>query len=110
MIFLVRLVHGAISLFFLGCLAFVYYAAATRRRSRKLATVMGALVAEGAIVAINGGDCPLGSVHRRFGDERTFFELFLPRHLAQGAVPFLAAVTVMGFALVVLRSPNARPS
>jgi uncharacterized BrkB/YihY/UPF0761 family membrane protein len=46
MIFLVRLVHGAISLFFLGCLAFVYYAAATRRRSRKLATVMGALVAE----------------------------------------------------------------
>ncbi|MEX1255808.1 MAG: hypothetical protein WEE64_15870 [Dehalococcoidia bacterium] len=106
MIALVRLVHGLISLFFVSCLAFIYYAAATRKRGRLVAAAVAALVAEGAIVSANGGDCPLGTVHRRFGDEKTFFELFLPKRLADGAVPFLGGVAVLGVLLTALRPPK----
>jgi len=98
----------------MGCLAYVYYAALTRRRTRFLAVASGALAAEGAIVAVNRGDCPLGTVHRKYGDEKTFFELFVPRRAAKRAGPFLAAVTVLGFALVLARPPRrvreGRPS
>jgi hypothetical protein len=107
MVFAVRAVHSLFSVFFLSCLAYVYYAALTRRRGPLLAAAGAALLFEGAVLAANRGDCPLGAVHRRFGDERTFFELFLPPRAARMAVPFFAAVTVFGFVLAIARPPNS---
>jgi hypothetical protein len=106
MVLLIRLIHGAITAFFLGCLGYVYYAAISRRRSRLLAAAMVALAVEGVVVYGNGGECPLGPVHRRVGDDRTFFELFVPPQVARYAVPFLGAVAGFGMLLVVLRSPR----
>ena len=110
MVLLIRALHGAISVFFLSCLAYVYYAAITRQRSRRLAVVAGALVVEGVVVYANGGDCPLGPLHKRFGDEKTFFELFVPPHVARHAVPFFAAVAALGGLLVLLRPPSGASS
>ena len=104
-IFAVRSVHGALSLFFLSCLAYIYYAVVTRKRSRLLWFAIGALLLEGAVVSVNNGDCPLGTVHRRYGDDKTFFELFVPRRMADRAVPFFTAVAVLGLALLLVRRP-----
>lgn len=104
MVPLIRLVHGVLTVFFLVCIAFVYYSAITDESSLLLVVAVGALVVEGAIVVLNRGDCPLGTLHRRFGDETTFFELFLSATAAKLAVPFLGLVTVTGFLLLLLRA------
>lgn len=102
----IRALHTLLSLFFLSCLGYVYYAGIRRKRGRLLWGAAGALVLEGTVVSVNGGDCPLGPVHRRFGDEKTFFELFVPAPVARRAVPFFAAVAIAGFAMVLLRPPT----
>lgn len=102
MLLLIRAVHGLISAFFSGCLAYVWYCAVTDARSLWRALAIGALLAEGVIVTANGGDCPLGVLHRRAGDEKTFFELFLPNRAAAAAVPVLGSVTGVGFLLLLV--------
>ncbi|MEX0801323.1 MAG: hypothetical protein WD379_08910 [Dehalococcoidia bacterium] len=85
MVLAVRALHSLFSVFFLSCLSYVYYAALARKRGPILVAASGALLVEGAVLAANGGDCPLGRVHHRFGDDRTFFELFLaPRAAFRG--------------------------
>jgi hypothetical protein len=108
MVFAVRAAHSLFSAYFLSCLAYLYYAAVARKRGPALAIAGGSLLVEGAVLAANGGDCPLGTVHRRFGDERTFFELFLPARAAKAAVPFFTGVTVLGFLLALARPPRPR--
>jgi hypothetical protein len=78
MVFLIRAIHGLLSTFFLACMG-----SCTTRRSRMLIRRWfrrrRRSILEGAGVALNGGDCPLGGIHRRYGDEKAFFELLLPR-------------------------------
>ena len=101
MIALVRFIHGLITLFFLACLAYVYYAGIRNEEGLWSWLAMGALLAEGVVVALNHGDCPLGAIHRRFGDDRTFFELVMPRYVAKHAVPFMAGVALIGLVLLL---------
>lgn len=106
-VFLVRLLHGTITAFFLFCIGCIYYSAITGQRTRLLLPAIAAVSAEGVIVLANDGKCPLGRVHNRYGDEREFFELFMPRRFSQHAVPLLGAITVAGVAVALLRSSKA---
>ena len=103
-VLLVRLTHGIITAFFLTCIAYVYYAAITDSSSPLRWAAAAVLVVEGTIVTLNGGDCPLGFVHQRAGDEKAFFELFLSKRAAKLAVPLLGAVATTGIALLALRA------
>jgi hypothetical protein len=58
---------------------------------------------EAALVLSSGGNCPLGPVRRRLGDETPFFELFLPPRAAKLALPVLAGVSVLGAVLLAAR-------
>jgi hypothetical protein len=107
MVLLVRLMHGAITAFFTSCILYVYYAALRRKRGPILYGAIGALVVEGGVVMANGGDCPLGGVHRRYGDDRAFFELLMPQRAAKIAVPVLGAVAVLGIVLSLTRSRSS---
>lgn len=104
MILLVRTVHGVISAFFLTCIGVLFYAGVSGEQLVLGFAAAGALAVEGAIVGMNGGDCPLGQVHHRYGDERAFFELFLPSRLAKLAVPALGLVAATGTVRLVLRA------
>ncbi len=95
-IYLIRLIHGMITLFFLVCIAYIYYAAVTDRASLFAYAAVAMILLEGFVVILNKGICPLGTVHRKFGDNKTFFELFLPKSVADRAVPFLGCVAVIG--------------
>jgi gamma-glutamyl-gamma-aminobutyrate hydrolase PuuD len=46
----------------------------------------------------------LGFIHHKVGDEKTFFELLLPRKAAKQAVPVLGIIAGIGIALLLLRS------
>ena len=96
MIYLVRAIHGFITLFFLICIAYIYYAAITDKVGLIAYAAVVAVISEGLIVVFNKGICPLGSIHRKFGDDKTFFELFLPKPIAAAAVPFLGSVAAIG--------------
>ncbi len=78
MVHLVRLAHGLISTLFLSCLGYVYYCGVTDTRSIWLVLSVIALAGEGAVVALNGGDCPLGFLHQRVGDEKASSSCFSP--------------------------------
>ena len=88
--------HAALALGFLGAIAEVWRAALSGRRSRRTTAAAAALAAEGALVAANGGDCPLGPLGDRIGDEVPLFELVLPPRAAKAAVPVLGAVAAAG--------------
>jgi len=100
-VYLIRTVHGVISLFFLSCLAYIYYAGITDRPTMWAYFAVMALLVEGLVVFVNHGDCPLGIVHRKYGDQKAFFELFLLQYMAKRAVPFFAVVAAIGTVLLV---------
>ena len=102
-VLLIKVLHGLLSAFFIACITYVYYAGITRSTSPFVFIAVAALLLEGTIVLLNRGDCPLGAVHRRLGDEKRFFELFLPGRAAAVAVPFFAAVTAVGLLILLIR-------
>ena len=66
-----------------------------------------ALVGEGAVVAANHGDCPLGPLQDRLDDPVPLFELVLSPRMAKRAVPALGAFSAVGIALLA-RRPTER--
>jgi hypothetical protein len=99
--------HAAIAVGFLLAIAYVWWAAVTGRRGLLLRAAIVALTTEGALVAANGGDCPLGCVQARMGDPVPLFELVLSPRAAKNAVPVLGGVAALGIALVVARGRRA---
>jgi hypothetical protein len=89
-------------------IVYVWWCAVTRRRDRWLRLAIAALAAEGTVVAVNHGDCPLGPLQARVGDPVPLFELVLSPSAARRAVPTLGGVTAVGVLLLVLRGPDAR--
>jgi hypothetical protein len=98
-----RTAHAGISLVFLSAIAYVWWCALTRRRTRLLRVAVVALTCEGAAVAANRGDCPLGCLQERAGDPVPLFELVLSPRAAKRAVPTLGAVAAAGMALLAVR-------
>jgi hypothetical protein len=95
--------HGLIAAGFLAAIGYVWICAIRGRRGRLLAPALGALAAEGVLVAANRGDCPLGGLGERIGDPVPLFELALSPRAAKRAVPVLGAVALGGVALLALR-------
>lgn len=98
--------HGAITVAFLGAIVHVWWCALTGRRDRWLRLAVVTLVAEGAFVTANSGDCPLGPLQERLGDPVPLFELVLSPSAARRAVPTLGLITAAGLLLLVGRSPR----
>ena len=101
-----RVGHGLIGLFELGCLGYLWACALTRRRDRLLGATLFVLSVEGAGLAIGRGNCPLGPLQDRLGDPVPLFELVLPPPAAKAAIPVLVAVTLAGVLTLVSRPPR----
>jgi hypothetical protein len=98
-----RTVHAAIAAVFLTAIGYVWWCALTGRRDRPLRLAVTGLVAEGALVAANHGDCPLGPLQERLHDPVPLFELVLSPTAAKRAVPTLGLVAGAGIALLAVR-------
>jgi len=99
--------HAVVTAGFLGAIGLVWWSALTGRRGRMLKIAVGALLAEGALVTVNDGDCPLGGLQDRLGDPVPLFELVLSPRAANRAVPVLGMVTAGGLAVLAARSRSA---
>ena len=96
--------HGLIAIGFLVSIGYVWWCALTGRRGPLLRPAIVALVAEGVPVAANRGDCPLGPLGERIGDQVPLFELVLSPRSARRAVPTLGALTAVGLGVLAARS------
>lgn len=103
-VFVLRLIHGLFALYFILCLAYLYYAAIFSKIDILLVISVLSLGIEGFVVfAINKGDCPLIYIQRRIGDNTPFFNLLLPAKLAKQAIPTFAKIAWIGVLLVAIR-------
>jgi|SRR5271165_1761483 len=103
-----RFAHTAIAGMFLLSIAYVWWCALTGRRGRLLSVAVTALIGEGALVAVNRGDCPLARLQDRVGDPVPLFELLLPPPAARRAVPVLGGMTAAGLGLLARNRRNFR--
>lgn len=101
MIYLVRILHGIITAFFLTCIIYIYYAGITNQKTTLAYIAVAFIFIEGLVVSLNKGVCPMGPLHKMFGDQKTFFELFLPKKVAKKAVPFLGIIAAIGVLFVI---------
>jgi len=85
---------------FLSCIGYIYYSGFANRIDIFTYIAVGMILFEMVVIVINKGNCPLGVIHSKLGDDKTFFELFLPKTVAKRAVPVLGAVAVLGIVLL----------
>ena len=102
MFYSIRFIHGLITLFFLICIVYIYYSAIIDEVGGLTWAAIAMVLLEGFVVFFNKGVCPLGTIHKKFGDDKTFFELLLPKFVASKAVPFSGIVAAVGILLVFL--------
>ena len=100
-----RVFHAAWSVAGLASLGYIWACAARRQRDRRLWASGAFLSIEGLGLIVGGGDCPMGPLQERLGNQVPFFELVLPPRAAKAAVPILAGASVAGFIAVALRRP-----
>jgi hypothetical protein len=80
----------------------MYYASFTSTFNLFLLVAVASLAIEGFVVfVLNGGNCPLIHIQRRFDDDMPFFELFFPAHIASRAIPVFAAITWAAVAVLI---------
>jgi hypothetical protein len=103
-VLLTRVAHGLVTAAFLTSIAAIYVAAWRREAGALTLVAIAALCVEGVLVVMSGGNCPLGPVLRKLGDEKPFFELLLPHRVAILAVPALGAVTAVGIVFLAVRT------
>jgi hypothetical protein len=101
-----RVVHTVWSIAGMASLGYLWLCAIARRRDPALAAGIGFLSIEGVALAIGGGDCPMASRQRQWGDPKPLFELVLPGRAAKAAVPMLFGASVAGLVAVGLRPPR----
>ena len=99
-----RAAHALIAIGFLSSIGYVWWCALTGRRARWLRLAIAALAGEGVLIVTNGGDCPLGPLGDRIGDQVPLFELVLSPRAARLAVPALGGVTALGVGILAARS------
>jgi hypothetical protein len=99
-----RVLHGLLAALLLCCIGLVYLGAWTGRADVLTLLAVALLGIEGTLVLRSGGDCPLRPAFRWLGDDRPFFELFLPAHAARLAVPVLGGIAASGVVLLGLRT------
>ena len=110
LVFVWRAAHGAIAIGFLASIGYIWSCALARRRGPCLRLAVAAVLGEGVLVVANDGDCPLGPLGDRIGDEVPLFELVLSPRAARRAIPVLGAVTAVGLGVLAARPPaGVRP-
>lgn len=103
-ILLLRVVHTAFAVYFIGCIFYIYYVVLTLQINLLLWFAIISLSVEGFLVFIvNQGHCPLAPLQRKLEDPVPFFNLFLPENLAKRAIPFFTSITFLGVLLLIVR-------
>jgi hypothetical protein len=99
----IKLLHTAVWLFFAGSIAAIPLAGA-RCQFRWAAALIGLVLVECAVLAVNRGRCPLTDLAARYTEERTDnFDIYLPLWLARRNKTIFGTLFVVGTLFVLGR-------
>ena len=99
----VRIAHTAIWLFFVACIIAIPIAAWAGRFDFAL-LLIGIVVIEVLVLAVNGWRCPLTGIAARFTDDRRDnFDIYLPVWLARHNKTVFGSLFVAGVVFTVAR-------
>jgi hypothetical protein len=101
-IILVRSLHTLMAAFLITCIVYLYYCKITDCIGLKAYMAAAFLLGEGLIVLVNNRECPLSALQRKYGDNKGFFNLFLPHTVIPYVYPSLAVVASVGILLLMV--------
>ena len=102
MLKVIKLLHSAVWLFMVSCILLIPWAA-LERRFHLAALLVAVILIECAVLAVNGGKCPLTSIAAQYTEDRADnFDIFLPLWLARYNKEIFGVLFLCGttFALV----------
>ena len=103
-IYALRTIHLIGALFLYFSIGVIIYSAIVKNNPNILKYSLGALSLESIAIVINKWDCPLHPIHKKLGDEKAFFGLFLPEKHTRKAMIF--SIFLGAFALLFWLSVN----
>jgi hypothetical protein len=101
MIWVIRLIHTLIALSLLAAIAIIYYSAISETYNWLLYLAVAGLLVERIAVTLNSGNCPFLFFSRKYGDDKTFLELFLPKNVAKQMFKVSFIVISIGYLLLL---------
>lgn len=104
-LFLVKLIHTAIWIFFVVAIFYVVYCGIADEIGILTWLAAGAVVLEAVVLALFGMYCPLTLIARKYSDsEKDNFDIFLPNWLARHNKVIFTSIFLTGLLLVVWRT------
>lgn len=104
-LFLVKIVHTLIWVFFVGVIAYVVYAGLMDKITLTVWVAISLVVLEGVLLLMNDGKCPLTSIAKRYTDRREDnFDISANRPVHRAVL----IVDKMEVVVVVKESPSCR--
>jgi hypothetical protein len=102
-IYIIRSIHTLIAAFFIFCIGLLYYFALSGKSSPWIIWIIAILLAEGVVLIVNRGRCPLSFFHQRYGDDKKFYDLFFPEKIAPYAAHILGVATIIAIILLLVK-------
>ena len=103
-LFLVKLLHTVIWAFFVAVIFYVLYCGLANRITIYTGIAIGLVVAEGFVLLLFRGYCPLTLIARKYANSnQDNFDIFLPNWLARYNKVIFSAVYVIGLIAVGYR-------
>lgn len=100
--YILRAVHVLIAVFLSACLLYLYSIVLTGAGvTARVWVAMAAILTEGMVFVGLRRDCPLSMWQRKYGDEKGFFELFLPPQAARAVLPVLLVISAVPILLII---------
>lgn len=100
---LTRFLHILLALIILASIIVIYFSVFTNDINGLTHLAVATVIFEGVILFIFKGKCPVVFLHKVFGDEQSFFDLFLPKKLANYVSWALVAAAFLGVALLIFQ-------
>lgn len=104
MVYVVRTIHMTIGIFYTIAIFYIWFSVLFGIITIWTWLAIIAHAVEGIILLINGGDCPLGIFHHRYGDDKTLFELVAGKTYAKYGMKIWFSFAIVGTFLIILRA------
>jgi cbb3-type cytochrome oxidase subunit 1 len=103
MLVLIKLVHTIVWAFFVACILGIFWAAQRERFDWAL-WLIGAVLVEVVVLAVNRLRCPLTPIAARYTEERAAnFDIYLPLFVARFNKEIFGSLFVLGVAYTAYR-------
>ena len=103
MIVFARVIHVFIGLFFISCLVYLFVSAFSPNITFWTYFSFIAIILEAIVLLLYKGECPLTLFQNKLGDEKGFFDLFLPNKALPYVIPIFTILTTLATILIYLK-------